>query len=184
MTFDDYMKMESPWLVLKAAQHNDAALDAAVARVLDTALEWMLDYRHLNPGWPPVSVTAKAGEAPGGQGKRVDTMLVAAMQLQKDSDWHRACRHMIAGIPIQHAGAMMIQAARVRPELAGTCWWSKTARQLHERQDEALQRIGMRGIGIKAYPSVPAMQHAGREGRKALREAIRTRLEIKSEKSA
>jgi hypothetical protein len=179
MTFDDYMSMESPWLVLRAAQHDDTALDAAVARVLDTALEWMLDYRHLNPGWPPVSVTAKAGESPGGQGKRVDTMLIASMQLDKDSDWHRACRHMLSGIPIQHAGAMMIQAARVRPDKEGTCWWSKRASELFAQQDEALQRVGMRGIGIKRYPSVQAMQHAGREGRKALRESIKNRLGIK-----
>lgn len=143
MTYDDWLSVSNPWAVIDAAVRSDAARDAAVKRIIDTMLELQLDMRHENIGYQPFSVAAMAGEVMGGGG-RSDQAMIAAMRYHPESAWHRACAALLDRLPKRQAAAMLLQAARIRPEKMGDSDFMVTARQMIERQDLLLRRIGFR----------------------------------------
>ncbi|WP_252108973.1 MULTISPECIES: hypothetical protein [unclassified Halomonas] len=143
MMYDDWLNVSSPWAVLDAAQTSSSARDAAVKRIIDTMLELQLDMRHENIGFQPFSVAAMAGEVMGGGG-RSDQAMIAAMRYHPESAWHRACAVLLDRLPKRQAAAMLLQAARIRPEKLGDSDFMVTARQMVERQDLLLRRIGFR----------------------------------------
>ncbi|QPI65864.1 hypothetical protein [Vreelandella venusta] len=166
MQFDGWKRVANPWRVVEAAKSDERARDAAVSRIIDTMLELQLDYRHDNPGFQPFSVTALAGEMPGGGG-RSDQAMLAALRYHPQSEWHKACGVMLDQLPKRQAAAMLLQAARVRPEKMGASKWVVTARQMVERQEVLLRALGM-NEGIRHFESVEALQVAGKRGRKRL----------------
>ncbi|GGC83940.1 hypothetical protein [Vreelandella lutescens] len=166
MQFDEWKRVSNPWRVVEAAKTNEAARNAAVARIIDTMLELQLDYRHDNPGFQPFSVTALAGQVPGGGG-RSDQAMLAAMRYHPQSEWHKACAKMLDQLPRRQAAAMLMQAARIRPEKMGNSIWMVTARQMVERQEVLLRALGL-NEGVRHFESVEALQVAGRRGRKWL----------------
>lgn len=143
MKYDDWLNISNPWAVIEAAVRSDAARDAAVKRIIDTMLELQLDMRHENIGYQPFSVAAMAGEVMGGGG-RSDQAMIAAMRYHPESAWHRACAVLLDRLPKRQAAAMLLQAARIRPEKMGDSDFMVTARQMIERQDLLLRRIGFR----------------------------------------
>ncbi|RUR38528.1 hypothetical protein [Vreelandella populi] len=143
MTYDDWLNVSNPWAVVEAAVRSDVARDAAVKRIIDTMLELQLDMRHENIGYQPFSVAAMAGEVMGGGG-RSDQAMIAAMRYHPESAWHRACAALLDRLPRRQAAAMLLQAARIRPEKMGDSDFMVTARQMIERQDLLLRRIGFR----------------------------------------
>ena len=166
MQFDEWKRVANPWRVVEASQHDERARDAAVVRIIDTMLELQLDCRHENPGYQPFSVTALAGELPGGGG-RSDQAMLAAMRYHPESQWHTACGLMLDRLPKRQAAAMLLQAARVRPEKMGNSAWMVTARQMVERQDVLLRALGL-NEGVRHFESVEALQVAGKRARKRL----------------
>lgn len=141
MMYDEWLRMSNPWVVVDAASESDEACQAALTRIIDTMLELQLDFRHKSPGFQPFSVTALTGEVPGGGGRSDQTML-AALRYHPDSEWHKACGGLLRRLPKRQAAAMLLQAARVRPEKVGQSIWMVTARQMVERQETLLQSIG------------------------------------------
>ncbi|MDX1355431.1 MAG: hypothetical protein R3226_08320 [Halomonas venusta] len=170
MQFDDWKRVANPWHVVEAAKSDERARDAAVSRIIDTMLELQLDYRHDNPGFQPFSVTALAGEMPGGGG-RSDQAMLAALRYHPQSQWHKACGVMLDQLPKRQAAAMLLQAARVRPEKMGASKWMVTARQMVERQEVLLRALGM-NEGVRHFESVEALQVAGKRGRKRLWQVV------------
>lgn len=170
MTYDDWNKVGNPWRVVEAASESEAACQSALARVIDTMLELKLDCRHKNPGFQPFSVTALAGEVPGGGG-RSDQAMLAAQRYHPDSEWHRACAFMLDRLPRRQAAAMMLQAARIRPEKAGESEWKVTASQMVQRQALLLRSLGM-AEGVRPYESVESLQKCARRARTTLRNWI------------
>ncbi|MBZ5489161.1 hypothetical protein HW452_16700 [Halomonas aquamarina] len=166
MQFDDWKRVANPWRVVEAAQSDQRARDAAVARIVDTMLEMQLDCRHQNPGYQPFSVTALAGQLPGGGG-RSDQAMLAAMRYHPESQWHTACALLLDQLPRRQAAAMLLQAARVRPEKMGSSQWMVTARQMVERQGELLRALGL-NEGVRHFESVEALQVAGKRARQRL----------------
>ncbi len=166
MQFDDWMRVANPWRVVEAAQTDERARDAAVSRIIDTMLELQLECRHDNPGYQPFSITALAGELPGVRGRSDQTML-AAMRYHPDSQWHTACAWLMEKLPRRQAAAMLLQAARIRPEKMGNSQWMVTARQMVDRQDELLRLIGL-NEKVRHFESVNALQHAARRARSQL----------------
>lgn len=166
MQFDDWKRVANPWRVVEAAQTDDRARDAAVVRIIDTMLELQLDCRHENPGYQPFSVTALVGELPGGRGRSDQTML-AAMRYHPESQWHNACAWLMEKLPRRQVAAMLLQAARVRPDKMGNSQWMVTARQMVERQDVLLRLLGL-NEGVRHFESVNALQHAARRARSQL----------------
>lgn len=174
-SFDDWMRETNPWRVIEAAAHDERARDAAVSRIIDTMLEVQLDYSRVSPGWPPISSTSLAcdamrGELLGGGYGGGDPMLLAYGRAWKESPWHCACDYLLRILPSQPAAAMLMQAARVRPmkQRVGN-WWCKTAAQLLEHQDEAFQRLQLKGQGIVPFQSVRTWQLHARAARTILR---------------
>ena len=143
MNYDDWLNVSNPWVAVEAAARSDAARDAAVKRIIDTMLELQLDMRHENIGYQPFSVASMAGEVMGGGG-RSDQAMIAAMRYHPESAWHRACAALLDRLPKRQAAAMLLQAARIRPEKMGDSDFMVTARQMIERQDLLLRRIGFR----------------------------------------
>lgn len=143
MNYDDWLNVSNPWAVVEAAARSDVARDAAVKRIIDTMLELQLDMRHENIGYQPFSVASMAGEVMGGDG-RSDQAMIAAMRYHPESAWHRACAALLDRLPKRQAAAMLLQAARIRPEKMGDSDFMVTARQMVERQDLLLRRIGFR----------------------------------------
>lgn len=166
MQFDDWKRVASPWRVVEAAQTNERARDAAVSRIIDTMLELQLECRHENPGYLPFSVTALAGELPS-RGSRSDPTMLAAMRFHPESHWHKACAFLMVQLPKRQAAAMLLQAARVRPDKMGNSQWMVTARQMVERQDTLLRALGLHE-GVRHFESVNALQHAARRARTQL----------------
>lgn len=166
MDFDEWVRIENPWRVVEAAVSDDRARDAAVSRIIDTMLELQLDCRHSNPGFQPFSVTAMAGDVPGGGG-RSDQAMLAALRYHPESQWHTACAWLLDQLPRRQAAAMLMQAARVRPDRMGVSQWMVTARQMVERQHVLLRSLGM-NEGVVPFESVEALQVAGRRARKRL----------------
>ena len=166
MQFDEWKRVANPWRVIEAAQRDERARDAAVVRIIDTMLELQLDYRHQNAGYQPFSPTALMGEMPGGGG-RSDQAMLAAMRYHPESQWHKACALLLDQLPKRQAAAMLLQAARVRPEKMGASQWMVTARQMVERQGELLRCLGLHE-GVRHFESVNAMQHAARRARTQL----------------
>ncbi|WP_404462937.1 hypothetical protein LG331_09170 [Vreelandella aquamarina] len=167
MQFDEWKRVANPWRVVEAAKTDEAARNAAVARIIDTMLELQLDYRHDNPGFQPFSVTALAGQVPGGGG-RSDQAMLAAMRYHPQSEWHKACAKLLDQLPRRQAAAMLMQAARIRPEKMGNSIWMVTARQMVERQEVLLRALGL-NEGVRHFESVEALQVAGRRGRNKIR---------------
>ncbi|WP_447044061.1 hypothetical protein [Vreelandella sp. H-I2] len=163
MQFDDWKRVTNPWRVVEAAKSDERARDAAVARIIDTMLELQLDYRHDNPGYQPFSVTALAGEVPGGGG-RSDQAMLAALRYHPQSQWHKACGLLLDQLPKRQAAAMLMQAARIRPDKMGNSIWMLTARQMVERQEILLRALGL-NEGVRHFESVNALQHAARRAR-------------------
>lgn len=180
MSYDRWLKHRDVWRVIAAAPEDRDAREAALSRIIDTMLEIQLDYSRVSPGWPPVSSTALAcaaasGELMGGGYGSGDPMLTAYGRTWKGSPWHEACAWLMGRMPARSAAAMLMQAARIRPtkrQVGG--WWCKTAAQLLERQEQALQLLGMRGLGIEPFDSVRTWQLHAKDARDALREALRT----------
>ncbi|ASK18401.1 hypothetical protein [Halomonas sp. N3-2A] len=143
MTYGDWLNVSNPWAVVEAAARSDVARDAAVKRIIDTMLELQLDMRHENIGYQPFSVASMAGEVMAGDG-RSDQAMIAAMRYHPESAWHRACAALLDRLPKRQAAAMLLQAARIRPEKMGDSDFMVTARQMVERQDLLLRRIGFR----------------------------------------
>lgn len=168
-SYDDWMAV-SPWQAMEAAPENDRAMDATIKRMIDTMLELQLVKRHDPDGWPPISITALAGQVPGGGGQH-DQVAIAAMKSQRLSGWHLACRFMMKRLPEQDCLAMLMQAARVRPEKMGNCFWAKTNRELFECQAVAARYLGM--TQCKSFASVQMMQRAATSARKTLRHWIK-----------
>ncbi|MGQ7253960.1 hypothetical protein [Vreelandella titanicae] len=163
MQFDEWKRVANPWRVVEAAQTNERARDAAVSRIIDTMLELQLDCRHEQTGYQPFSPTANMGELPGGGG-RSDQAMLAAMRYHPESQWHTACGWLMDQLPRRQAAAMLLQAARVRPEKMGASQWMVTARQMVERQGELLRCLGLQE-GVRHFESVNALQHAARRAR-------------------
>lgn len=161
MTYDDWLNVSNPWAVIEAAVRSDAARDAAVKRIIDTMLELQLDMRHENIGYQPFSVAAMAGEVMGGGGGRSDQAMIAAMRYHPESAWHRACAALLDRLPKRQAAAMLLQAARIRPEKMGDSDFMVTARQMIERQDLLLRRIGFRSKA--AMPDAEEVKELCRE---------------------
>lgn len=170
LQFDEWKRVANPWRVVEAAQTNERARDAAVSRIIDTMLELQLDYRHEGAGYPPFSPTANMGELPGGGG-RSDQAMLAAMRYHPTSQWHKACAFLLDQLPRRQAAAMLLQAARVRPEKMGSSIWMVTARQMVERQDVLLRSLGL-NERVRHFESVNAMQHAARRARNQLWELL------------
>lgn len=168
MQFDEWKRVANPWRVVEAAQTNERARDAAVSRIIDTMLELQLDYRHEGTGYQPFSPTAHMGELPGGGG-RSDQAMLAAMRYQPESQWHTACGWLMDQLPRRQAAAMLLQAARVRPEKMGSSVWMVTARQMVERQDVLLRSLGL-NEGVKPYLSVCDLQKSAYRARAKLQE--------------
>lgn len=167
MTYDQWLKVSNPWTVVEAASDSSDACQAALVRVIDTMLELQLDFRHKNPGFQPFSVTALAGEVPGGGG-RSDQAMLAALRYHPDSEWHRACAWLLGRLPKRQAAAMMLQAARIRPEKAGESVWMVTARQMLARQGMLLRSLNL-SQGVAPFESVEALEVAARRARTKLR---------------
>lgn len=163
MQFDEWKRVSSPWRVVEAAQTDERARDAAVVRIIDTMLELQLDCRHEQTGYQPFSPTANMGELPGGGG-RSDQAMLAAMRYHPESQWHTACAFLLGQLPRRQAAAMLLQAARVRPEKMGNSVWMVTARQMVERQGELLRCLGLQE-GFRHFESVEALQVAGKRAR-------------------
>lgn len=168
MTYDDWMKVGSPWAVIEAAASDDKARDAAVSRIIDTMLELQLVRRHDGVGHQPFSVT---GNVPmPGCGRAVDQAMMAAERYRPDSEWHQACQWMLDRLPRRQAAAMMLQAARIRPDKMGESQWMVTASQMVERQALLLRSLGMAEYAPRPFESVRAMQEAASRARNKLRE--------------
>lgn len=166
MQLDEWKHVSNPWLVVEASQTDERARYAAVSRIIDTMLELQLDCRHQNPGYQPFSPIALMGELPGGGGQSNQAML-AAMRYHPESQWHKACGFLMSQLPKRQAAAMLLQAARVRPDKMGASQWMVTARQMVERQGELLRCLGLHE-GVRHFESVEALQVAGKRARSRL----------------
>lgn len=170
MTRDDYLKMGSPWAVVRAAAVSDAARDAAVSRIIDTMLDLQLVRRHDSVGYQPFSVT---GNVPmPGTGKAIDQAMIAAERYHPTSEWHRVCGWLLDRLPKRQAAAMLLQAARVRPDKMGESDWMVTAAQMVERQGALLRQLEM-AEGVRHFESVEALQVAAKRARNKLRDWLR-----------
>lgn len=159
MTRDEWQRIANPWRLVEAAQRDEAARDAAVWRIIDTCLELQLVRRHDAVGYQPFSVT---GNVPmPGSGKAIDQAMLAAERYRPDSEWHQACAWLLGRLPKRQAAAMLMQAARVRPDRLGHSQWAVTARQMVERQDSLLQLIGYRCAYLMPGQEELAVQQAG-----------------------
>lgn len=159
MTRDDYLKMGSPWAVVRAAAVSDAARDAAVSRIIDTMLDLQMVRRHDSVGYQPFSVT---GNVPmPGTGKAIDQAMIAAERYHPTSEWHRVCGWLLDRLPKRQAAAMLLQAARVRPDKMGESDWMVTAAQMVERQGALLQLIGYRSVYLLPGEEEMAKQREG-----------------------
>lgn len=162
MTYDEWMRVRSPWDVVSAAAHDRAAADAAVSRIIDTMLEIQLDYDHVRPGWPPVSSTAQACSAAAGELQYStgggDPMMVAYTRTWRESEWHAACAWLMSRLTPRMQAALLMQAARIRPTRQRTgSWWCQTARELVANQEEAMRRLHLHR-GAEPFASVRSMQ--------------------------
>jgi len=168
MTIDDWKRVASPWAVVEAATEDDNARQAAVARIIDTMLEQQLVRRHDQVGYQPFSIT---GNVPmPGSGRAVDQCMLAAQRYRPDSEWHTACSWLLEQLPRRQAAAMMMQAARVRPDKLGSSLWAVTAAQMVERQEALLRNLGMREYATTPFASVADLQKAAQRARGRLRE--------------
>lgn len=175
-TYDQWMRHDNAWDVVRAAEHDEAARQAAVSRIIDTMLQVQLDYSHVRPGWPPISSTALAcaaarGELLGGGHGDGDTLLIAYGRAWKGSPWHCACHYLLHLLPTRPALGMLMQAARVRPKKArgGENFWCKTAAQLLEHQDEAMRLLQLKDKGVAPFESVRTWQLHAKAAREILR---------------
>lgn len=167
MTRDDYMKMDSPWAVVRAAAMSDTARDAAVSRIIDTMLDLQLVRRHDGVGYQPFSVT---GNTPmPGSGKLIDQAMLAAEQYHPTSEWHRVCGWLLGRLPKRQAAAMLLQAARVRPDRMGESDWAVTAAQMVERQGALLRQLEM-ADNVRPFKTVESLQIAAKRARNKLRD--------------
>ena len=177
MTIDDWKRVASPWAVVEAAAEDDNARQAAVARIIDTMLELQLVYRHESVGYQPFSVT---GNIPmPGSGRAVDQCMMAAERYHPHSQWHTACAWLLRQLPPRQAAAMLLQAARVRPErmseaVGGHSMFMVTAAQLVDRQVELLRALGMAEWAPRGFESVRAMQDCATRGRNRLRDWLKS----------
>ncbi|MGE4534671.1 hypothetical protein [Halomonas sp.] len=168
MTRDEWQRVANPWRVVEAAQDDEAARDAAVVRIIDTMLEMQLVRRHDQVGYQPFSIT---GNVPmPGSGRAVDQCMLAAQRYHPESEWHTACAWLLEQLPRRQAAAMMLQAARVRPDKLGSSMWAVTAAQMVERQEALLRNLGMREHVTSPFASVEDLQKAGQRARHRLRE--------------
>jgi len=174
MTRDDWARVSSPWRVVEAAATDETARDAAVIRIIDTMLQLQLEIRHQGVGFKPHSTTGNV-PMPGG-GRIVDQVMLAAEHYHPESAWHKACAWMLDQIPRRQAAAMMLQAARIRPDRMGSSIWMVTASQIVERQSVLLRALGMSGYMDRPFESVEALQIAARRARNTLRGWLSDRL--------
>lgn len=168
MTRDEWQRVANPWRVLEAAAIDEAARDVAVIRIIDTCLELQLVRRHDSVGYQPFSVT---GNVPmPGSGRNIDQAMLAAQRYRPESEWHSACAWLLDQLPKRQAAAMMMQAARVRPDKLGSSMWTVTASQMVERQSALLRDLGMAEFAAKPFESVRAIQECAARARGKLRE--------------
>ncbi|MDR5858199.1 hypothetical protein FZZ93_01160 [Halomonas eurihalina] len=168
MTRDEWLKVANPWRIVEAAAYDELARDAAVVRIIDTCLELKLVRRHDSVGYKPFSVT---GTVPmPGSGRNIDQAMLAAERYRPESDWHRVCGWLLDQMPKRQAAAMMLQAARVRPDKLGSSQWAVTASQMVERQALLLRDLGMVEYVPTPFQSVEDLQKAAQRARKRLRE--------------
>ncbi|MBW5802028.1 hypothetical protein [Halomonas elongata] len=168
MTRDEWQKVDNPWRIVEAAAYDSHARDAAVVRIIDTCLELKLVRRHDGVGYRPFSVT---GTVPmPGSGRNIDQAMLAAERYRPESDWHKMCGWLLDQIPSRQAAAMMLQAARIRPDKLGSCQWSVTASQMVARQALLLRDLGMGECVPTPFQSVEDLQKAAQRARKRLRQ--------------
>lgn len=168
MTRDDWQRVANPWRIVEAAATDEHARDAAVVRIIDTMLELQLVRRHDGVGYQPFSVT---GNVPmPGSGRAIDQAMLAAERYRPASEWHKACAWLLGELPRRQAAAMMMQAARVRPDKLGNNQWSVTAAQMVERQAMLLRDLGMAESVPTPFASVEDLQKAAQRARKRLRQ--------------
>ncbi|WFM72943.1 hypothetical protein [Halomonas sp. CKK8] len=168
MTRDEWQRVASPWRVLEAAATDETARDVAVIRIIDSCLELQLVRRHDSVGYQPFSVT---GNVPmPGSGRNIDQTMLAADRYRPESEWHSACAWLLDKLPRRQAAAMMMQAARVRPDKLGSSLWSVTASQMVARQASLLRDLGMAEHVSTPFASVEDLQKAAQRARKRLRE--------------
>ena len=176
MAMDEWRRVPSPWAVVEAAAESETARDAAVARIIDTMLELQLVYRHESVGYQPFSVT---GNVPmPGSGRAVDQCMLAAERYHPHSQWHEACAWLLRQLPPRQAAAMLLQAARVRPERMADgaivkSQFAVTAQQLVDRQDDLLRALGMAEWAPRGFESVRAMQDCATRARHRLRDWLK-----------
>ncbi|WP_152618935.1 hypothetical protein [Halomonas sp. KHS3] len=89
---------------------------------------------------------------------------LAALRYHPQSEWHKACGVLLDQLPKRQAAAMLMQAARIRPDKMGHSIWMVTARQMVERQEVLLRALGL-NEGLRHFESVNALQHAARRAR-------------------
>lgn len=167
-TYDEWMAKASPWAVVEAAAADATARDAAVSRIIDTMLELQLVRRHDSVGYQPFSVT---GNVPmPGSGKAIDQCMLAAEKYHPESSWHRACAWLLDRLPRRQAAAMMLQAARIRPDKMGKSMWMVTASEMVECQADLLRSLEMAEYVATPFLSVGDLQKSAQRARGRLRE--------------
>jgi len=172
LSVDDWKRMTSPWHVVEAAARYENARQAALVRIIDTMLELQLVCRHESVGYQPFSVT---GNVPmPGSGRAIDQCMLAAERYHPHSQWHTACAWLLRQLPPRQAAAMLLQAARVRPDKMGHSQWAVSAAQMVERQDDLLRALGMAEWAPRGFESVEALQKCARRARETLRDWLQS----------
>ncbi|TVU89394.1 hypothetical protein [Vreelandella titanicae] len=97
--------------------------------------------------------------------------MLAALRYHPQSQWHKTCEVLLDQLPKRQAAAMLMQAARIRPEKMGHSIWMVTARQMVGRQEVLLRSLGL-NEGVRYFESVEALQVAGKRGRNKLWQAL------------
>ncbi|AYF32308.1 hypothetical protein CUU95_00005 [Vreelandella alkaliphila] len=128
MQFDEWKRVSSPWRVVEAAQTDERARDAAVVRIIDTMLQLQLDCRHEQTAISPLAPRRTWASYLGRWAQRSSD--AGRHALSPESQWHTACAFLLDQLPRRQAAAMLLQAARVRPEKMGNSVWMVTARQM------------------------------------------------------
>ena len=98
--------------------YDDEATRVYVQRLIDLAGERRYSAWDFRPGWPQVSPTAMAGEAPGGGG-RSEQMLVALERGWRDSPWHTHAASALSQLHESCEMALMIQWLKADSRLGG-----------------------------------------------------------------
>lgn len=147
--------------------YDEEATRVYVQRLIDLAGERRYAAWDFRPGWPALSPTALAGEAPGGGG-RSEQMVEALRKGWRDSDWHEHALRACDRLPERNNMALMIQWLKADSRLDGPT--AATYDQIAVAPRDWLQMLGW----PPTQPSKPrwsngqAIKWAARQGRAEL----------------